>query len=181
MLIYGASGSVGTAAIQLAKYFGANVTGVCSTKNIELVKSIGADHVIDYTKQDFAKGNKNYDIIFDTVGKTSMKECLNLLRPRGKYLLTEFGFSHILSTIYTSLFKSKKVIVASSNFYWKKEDLIFLREIANKGHFKPVIDKVFPLEEIVEAHKYVESGYKVGNVAILVRLKNSEKKKTNAQ
>jgi NADPH:quinone reductase-like Zn-dependent oxidoreductase len=175
ILIYGASGSVGTAAVQLAKYFGANVTGVCSTKNIELVKSIGADLVIDYTKQDFTKSNKSYDIIFDTIGKTSMKECMTLLKPKGKYLLTEFRFSHILAAIYTSLFKRKKVIVASSNFYWKKEDLIFLKKIAEKGHFKPIIDKVFTLEEIVEAHKFVELGHKVGNVAILVKSENLEK------
>lgn len=169
VLIYGASGSVGTAAVQLAKYFEANVTGICSTKNLELVKSIGADHVIDYTKEDFTKGNERYDILFDTVGKTSMKECTKLLKPKGKYLLTEFGLPHILATIYTSLFKGKKVIVASSNFYWKKEDLIFFKEIAEKELLLPVIDRSFQLEEIVEAHKYVESGHKIGNVAIIVR------------
>lgn len=169
VLIYGASGSVGTAAVQLAKYFKANVTGVCSTKNIALVKSIGADSVIDYTAQDFTQNDKKYDLIFDTVGKTSMKECMNLLKPKGKYLLTEFGFSHILASIFTSLFKSRKVIVASSNFYWKKEDLDFLKEIAEKGDLKPVIDKTFSLDEIIEAHRYVELGHKVGNVAISVR------------
>ncbi len=169
VLIYGASGSVGTAAVQLAKYFGANVTGVCSSKNLELVKSIGADDVIDYTLRDFMKEDKKYDIIFDTIGKTSMKQCLSILRPKGKYLLTEFGFLHICAAICTSFFTSRKVIVASSNFYWKKQDLIFLKELAEKGHFKPVIDKIFLLEDIVEAHKYVELGRKVGNVAISVR------------
>ncbi|MBK6263846.1 NAD(P)-dependent alcohol dehydrogenase [Marivirga sp. S37H4] len=168
VLIYGASGSVGTAAIQLAKYFGASVTGICSTRNMELVKSIGADHVIDYSKDDFTKAHKNYDIIFDTVGKTSMKECIRLLKPNGKYLLTDFNLSHILASLYTFLFKNKKVIVASSNFYWKKEDLIFLKDITEKGLFTPVIDKCFQLEEIAEAHRYVESGHKVGNVAISV-------------
>ena len=168
VLIYGASGSVGTAAVQLAKYFEANVTGVCSTKNMKLVKSIGADFVIDYTVQDFTRSDEKYDLIFDTVGKTSMEKCKNLLKPKGKYLLTEFGFSHILAAIFTSLFKSRKVIVASSNFYWKKDDLAFLKEIAEKGNFKPVIDMVFPLEKIVDAHKYVELGHKVGNVAISV-------------
>ncbi|KAA2217223.1 NAD(P)-dependent alcohol dehydrogenase [Maribacter flavus] len=169
ILIYGASGSVGTAAVQLAKYFGAHVTGVCSTKNIELVSSIGADIVIDYTCQDFTQTEEKYDLLFDTVGKTSMKECLKLLRPKGRYLLTEFGFSHILASIFTSLFKSKKVIVASSNFYWKIEDLELFREIAEKGYFKPVIDKTFPLERIIEAHKYVELGHKAGNVAISIK------------
>lgn len=169
VLIYGASGSVGTAAVQLAKYFGAHVTGVCSTKNKELVSAIGADIIIDYTCQDFTQTEETYDLLFDTVGKTSMKECLKLLRPKGRYLLTEFGFSHILASIFTSLFKSKKVIVASSNFYWKIEDLELLREIAEKGYFKPVIDKVFTLEKIVDAHKYVELGRKVGNVAISVK------------
>jgi 2-desacetyl-2-hydroxyethyl bacteriochlorophyllide A dehydrogenase len=181
VLVYGASGSVGTAAVQLAKYFGAHVTGVCSTKNVEMVKSIGADHVIDYTKEDFTKGNESYDILFDTVGKTSMKECTKLLKLEGKYLLTEFGLSHILAMMYTSLFKSKKVIVASSNFYWKKEDLVFLKEIVEKGDFKPIIDKCFPLQKIIEAHKYVESGRKVGNVAILVRPDNLEKRQANTQ
>lgn len=169
VLICGASGSVGTAAVQLAKYFETNVTGVCSSKNIALVESIGADFMIDYTKQDFTQTDKKYDLIFDTVGKTSMKECMNLLKPKGKYLLTEFGFSHIFASIFTSLFKSRKVIVASSNFYWEKEDLNFLKEIAEKGYFKPVIDKTFSLEKIVDAHKFVELGHKVGNVAISVK------------
>lgn len=169
VLIYGASGSVGTAAVQLAKYFGAHVTGVCSTKNIEIVRALGADIVIDYTKEDFTRNNEKFDMIFDTVGKTSMKECMKLLKPKGKYLLTEFGFPHILAAIYTLLFKSKKVIVASSNFYWKKEDLEFLKEITEKGHFNPVIDRTFPLESIVDAHKYVELGHKVGNVAISIK------------
>lgn len=168
VLIYGASGSVGTASVQLAKYFGAHVTGVCSTKNVELVKSIGADFVIDYTRQDFTRNGEKYDLIFDTVGKISMRACLKLLKPKGKYLLTDFGFSHILAAIFTSLFRSRKVIIASSNFYWKKEDLIFLKEIAEKGCFKPVIDKIFSLEKIVDAHKHVELGHKVGNVAISV-------------
>lgn len=169
ILIYGASGSVGTAAVQLAKYFGAHVTGVCSTKNLELVSSIGADIVIDYTCQDFTQKEEKYDLLFDTVGKTSIKECLKLLRPKGRYLLTEFGFSHILASIFASFFKNKKIIVASSNFYWKIEDLALFTEIAEKGFFKPVIDKTFPLERIIEAHKYVALGHKAGNVSISIR------------
>ena len=109
ILIYRASGSVGTAAVQLAKYFGAHVTGVCSTKNMKLVSSIGADIVIDYTCQDFTQTEEKYDLLFDTIGKTSMNECLKLLRPKGRYILTEFGFSHILASIFPSLFKIKKV------------------------------------------------------------------------
>jgi NADPH:quinone reductase-like Zn-dependent oxidoreductase len=168
VLISGASGSVGTAAVQLAKYFETEVTGVCSTKNIELVKSLGADHVIDYTKEDFTKSNDKYDIIFDTIGKTHMKPCMKMLKPNGKYILTEFGISHMLAAIYTSVFKSKKVMVAASNLYWTREDLIFLKTLAEKGLFTPVIDKCFRLDEIVKAHRYVESVHKVGNVAILV-------------
>jgi len=168
ILIYGASGSVGTAAVQLAKYFGAKVTAVCSTKNIEIVKSIGAENVIDYTKEDFTKGSEQYDIIFDTIGKTSMGPCMKLLKSNGKYLLTEFGLSHIAAMIYTSLFKRKKVIVAASNFYWRKEDLILIKELAEKGYLKPIIDKSFPIEKMIEAHTYVESGHKVGNVVIIV-------------
>jgi len=169
VLIYGASGAVGTSAIQLAKYFGAEVTGVCSTKNLSLVESIGADYVIDRTKQDFTLSSKKYDLIFDTVGKTSMKKCMDLLSTNGKYLLTEFGVSDIYYAVLTSLFSRKKVIVASSNFYWTNEDLIFLKEITEGGYFKPVIDKIFPLENIIDAHKYVELGQKVGNVAISVK------------
>lgn len=169
VLIYGASGSVGTAAVQLAKYFGAHVTGVCSTKNIEIVRALGADIVIDYTCQDFSHNDQKYDILFDTVGKTSLKHCLKLLKSKGRYLLSEFGFFHILASIFTRLLISKRVIVASSNFYWKKEDLEFLKEITEKGHFNPVIDRTFPLESIVDAHKYVELGHKVGNVAISIK------------
>lgn len=169
VLIYGASGSVGTAAVQLAKYFETNVTGVCSTKNVAMVKSIGADWVIDYTKQDFTQNGQKYDLIFDTVGKTAMKDCLKILNPKGKYLLTDFGLSHILLTFFTSLFNGKKVIVASSNFYWKREDLKFFKELAENGHLKSVIDKIFPLDQMINAHKYVELGHKTGNVSISVQ------------
>lgn len=168
VLVYGASGSVGTAAVQLAKHFGAVVTAVCSTRNMALVKSVGADFVVDYTREDFSRTDEKYDLIFDTIGKTSMRSCMALLKPGGKYLLTEFGFLHILAAVLTGLFKNKKVVVASSNFYWKSQDLAFLKETAEAGHFTPVIDRVFPLEEIVDAHKYVELGRKVGNVAISV-------------
>src|SRR5690606_9817412 len=106
------------------------------------------------------QGNERYDILFDTVGKTSLKECMPMLKPKGRYLLTEFGLSHILAAIYTSFFKRKKMILAASNFYWEKKDLIFLKELVEKGYFIPVIDRSFPLENMVEAHQYVESGHK---------------------
>lgn len=169
VLIYGASGSVGTAAVQLAKFFGARVTGVCSTKNIDLVRALGADVVFDYTCQDFFQIDQKYDILFDTVGKTSFNHCLKLLKSKGRYLVTEFGISHILASMIYPLLMNKRVVVASSNFYWKKGDLKFLKEITEKGHLNPVIDRTYPLESIVDAHKYVELGHKVGNVAISVR------------
>ncbi|MEQ9218176.1 MAG: NAD(P)-dependent alcohol dehydrogenase [Cyclobacteriaceae bacterium] len=168
VLIYGASGSVGTAAIQLAKYFGAQVTGVCSTRNLDMVRSLGADMVVDYTREDFTNQDVRYNIIFDTVGKTSMTTCMAMLKPKGKYLLTEFGFTHILKAGTTAFSNGKKVIVASSNIYWKKEDLEFMKHLAELGHFKPVIDKVFTLENMAEAHSYVEQGHKAGNVGVSI-------------
>lgn len=168
VLIYGASGSVGTAAIQLAQHFGAEISAVCSTKKIELAKSLGASHVYDYTNKNFSLKGEKYDVIFDTVGKTTMKQCLKLLNPKGRYLLTDFGFTHIIAALYTSIFAQKKVIVAASNFYWTKNDLAFLKELAEKEELQPIIDRCYMLEEIVEAHKYVEKGHKTGNVAITV-------------
>lgn len=168
VLIYGAAGSVGTAAVQLAKHFGAAVTGVCSTRNLELVKSLGAEVVIDRLTTDFTQTGDTYDIIFDTVGKTSMKACMKMLKPNGRYLLTEFGASHIAAAIRTSLFGGKKVIVASSNFHWTIEDLELLKQLAENHQYLPVVDRVFPLEKIADAHAYVEQGHKTGNVAISV-------------
>lgn len=166
ILIYGASGSVGSASIQLAKYFGAYVTGVCSTKNLDLVQSIGADRVIDYTKEKL--GGSTYDLIFDTVGKTNRKECLSLLKSKGKYLLTDFAPRDILASLHYAMFSTKSIVIASSNFHWKKQDLGFLKHLAEKEHLRPVIDQIFPLDEIAAAHAYVELGHKVGNVAISV-------------
>lgn len=168
VLIYGASGSVGTAAVQLSKYFGAHVTGVCSTKNVTLVKSLGADEVIDYLKEDFTQRQGKYDLIFDTIGKTSWSACKHILNPKGKYLLTEFGMSEIIKALYYALFGKKKIIITSSNFYWKREDLAFFKMMAEQGHFRSVVDTIYPIEKIAEAHQYVELGHKVGNVAISV-------------
>lgn len=145
VLIYGASGSVGTYAVQLAHYFGAEVTGVCSTTNLELVRSLGADRLVDYTAQDFAAGDEKYDVVFDAVGKASKAHCKRLLKPGGRYLSA-----------------------MGSGDDPTHEDLVFLGERVVAGELKPVIDRCYALEEIVEAHRYVETGRKRGNVVIRV-------------
>ncbi len=171
VLIYGASGSVGTASVQVAKYFGAEVTGVCSTTNLELVKSLGADSVIDYTKEDFTKTGQTYDIIFDTVGKSSFSRCKSSLKQRGIYLTTVAGLVDLLQVLWTSMVGSKKAKFATAALRPESEmtkDLIFVRELMEAGKLKPVIDRSYPLEQIAEAHRYVEKGHKKGNVVITV-------------
>jgi NADPH:quinone reductase-like Zn-dependent oxidoreductase len=168
VLVYGASGSVGTAAVQLAKYFGAEVTGVCSTANLEMVKSLGADNVIDYTQEDFTKTGETYDIIFDTVGKTSFSRCKGALKKNGIYLETFPELGIFLQMLWTSMVGSKKAIFTASSFKFSTEDLSFLKELIEAGKIKPVIDRTYPLEQIAEAHRYVETGHKRGNVVITV-------------
>ena len=167
VLIYGASGSLGTYAVQLAKYFRTEVTGVCSTDNIKLIKSLGADHVIDYTKEDFAASGETYDLIFDAVGKSSFAACVKSLKDGGVYLRSvHLKLSSILSGLWITMTTSKKVIggVAGENV----EDILFLKKLLEEGSLKPVIDKVYSLEQIVEAHSYVDSGKKKGNVVVTI-------------
>jgi NADPH:quinone reductase-like Zn-dependent oxidoreductase len=167
VLIYGASGSLGVSAIQLAKYFGAEVTGVCSTDNFELVKSLGADKVIDYTKEDFSKNGSIYDIVFDTLGKSPFSGCIRSLKEKGIYLrAVNMSLPPVIRGIWTSFTTSKKVIGGLATE--RKENLIFLKQLIETDKLKPVIDRRYPLEQLVEAHGYVEKGHKKGNVAITV-------------
>jgi len=166
VLIYGASGSVGTYAVQLAKCFGAEVTGVCGTTNLELVKSLGADKVIDYTKEDFTKNGEIYDAIFDAVGKSSFSGCMRSLKKEGVYLHAVAAPAVMLRMRWASMTSSKKLIGGTA--IPETENLIFLKELVEVGKIKPVIDRRYPLEQIAEAHKYVDKGHKKGNVVITV-------------
>ena len=172
VLINGASGSVGSAAVQIAKYFGAEVTGVCSTANLEMVKSIGADNVIDYTKEDFTKTGETYDIIFDAVGKISFSKCKNSLNRKGIFLEAGIGLAIMRHVLLTSFFGSRKAKIAATGLRppnERKKDLLLLKELMEAGKIKPVIDRSYPLEQIAEAHRYVDKGHKKGNVVITVQ------------
>ena len=166
ILVYGASGSIGTAGVQLAKYFGADVTAVCGTKNAELVRSLGADEVIDYTQEDFTKNGERYDVIFDAVGKLSFGRCRNSLKPGGMYLPTD-GLWNLILVPLTSLVGDKKVRFAIPPRFTKK-DVLFLKELIEAGKYRAVIDRSYPLEDIVEATRYVETERKTGNVVLTV-------------
>lgn len=166
VLIIGASGSVGTFAVQLAKYYGAEVTGVCSTVNIELVKSLGADKVIDYALEDFTKNGETYDIIFDAVGKTTFSQCKSSLKSKGYYLHTVMLGSEIKGPWY-SMTSDKKVIGGTA--VSRAEELLFLKELVETGRLKSIIDCCYPLEQMVEAHRYVDQGRKKGNVVITLK------------
>jgi NADPH:quinone reductase-like Zn-dependent oxidoreductase len=167
VLINGASGSVGIYAVQLAKYYGAEVTGVCSSANIQLVKSYGADKVVDYTQEDFTQTGYTYDIIFDAVGKSSFSRCKGSLMKQGMYLTTAPTLGIIVQMLWT-LKRSKRAIFATAGLMQNKDNLMFLRELAEAGKLQPVIDRRYPLEQIVEAHRYVDTERKKGNVIITV-------------
>lgn len=164
VLVNGASGAVGTAAVQLARHFGADVTGVCSAANVDLVRSLGASHVIDYSKEDFCRNGESYDVIVDTVGTAPYARCKASLKESGRLLMVLGGLPDMLQIPWVSLTSSKKVIAGPAAV--RAEDLRFLAELAEAGEFKPVIDRCYPLEQIVEAHGYVDSGRKKGNVII---------------
>jgi NADPH:quinone reductase-like Zn-dependent oxidoreductase len=168
VLINGATGAIGSAAVQIVKHLGAEVTAVCGEKHMDLVKSLGADVVIDYTKEDFTKIDKSFDVVFDAVGKSSFGKCKPILKNSGIYMSTELGYmsQNPFLALITPLLGSKKVLfpIPTINI----EDVEYLKALAEKGFFKPVLDKTYPLEKIVEAYSYVETGQKVGNVLISV-------------
>jgi NADPH:quinone reductase-like Zn-dependent oxidoreductase len=165
VLVYGASGAIGTAGVQLAKHFGAMVTAVCNTKNVELVKSLGADDVIDYTVNDFTRNGETYDVIFDAVGKHSYSRCKGSLKPGGAYVATD-GFENLLLALWTRL-GDKRVLFPIPPHYTKKS-VLFLKELIEAGKYRAVIDRRYPLEQVVEATKYVETQQKTGNVVLTV-------------
>ena len=166
VLIYGASGSIGTAAVQIAKYLGAEVTGVCSTSNLEMVKKLGADKVIDYTQTDFTDLGENFDVVFDTVGKADIAKTIKAIKPKGRYLhavtppLTELQIRlNLLGT---------DIKLVGGTYTGTVEQIDFIKKIAGEGFFKPVIDRQYRFDEIVAAHEYVDKGHKKGNVTIKV-------------
>ena len=170
VLIIGAGGSIGTFAVQLARYFGAEVTGVDSAGKLDMLRSIGAEHVIDYTQEDYTKTAETYDVIFDVMGKSSFSGCVRSLKQNGRYLLGNAGLSQMVRGQWTSMRSSKKVIIGAAN--QKNEDLVFLKELIEARKIKSVIDRCYPLEQIAEAHKYVDTGHKKGNVVITVEHNN---------
>ncbi len=166
ILVYGASGAIGTAGVQLARHFDADVTAVCNTKNLELVKSLGADRVIDYTKEDFTKNGQKYHVIFDAVGKHSFKRSQGSLEPGGMYLPTD-GFENLVLALWTPRFGDKKVVFQIPPRQ-TKQDVLFLKQLVEAGKFRPVIDRTYALEDVVEATRYVETEQKTGNVVLTV-------------
>ncbi len=168
VLLYGATGAIGSAAVQLLKHVGAYVVAVGNTKNVELVKSLGADEVIDYQTQDFTRTPHRFDFVFDAVGKSSFGMCKPLMKPKGIYISTELGkgSENIRLALTTPLFGGKRVLFPLP--VMRKDDLVYLRDLAQQGLFRPVIDRRYTLDEIVEAHRYVETGQKTGNVIVNV-------------
>ncbi len=166
VLIYGSTGSIGTFAVQLAHHFGAEVTAVCGTTNMEWVNSLGADKLIDYTKEDFTKNGERYDVIFDTIGKSPFSRSKKSLKKNGRYLLANPTLSEQIRGLWSSMTSSKRIILQLASY--RAEDLDLLRELIEVGKIKSVIDRCYPLEQMVEAHRYVEKGHKKGNVVITV-------------
>ena len=164
VLVVGASGSVGSAGVQIAKYLGAEVTGVCSGRNVDLVKTLGADNVIDYTQTDFTQGNEKYDVIFDTVNNTRFAKCKSVMNRGGRFLVGAGGPLAFLQMARTALFGSKKIISGMSSE--SQADLTFIKELVEQGHIQPVIDRSYAMADMAEAHRYVDTGRKRGNVVI---------------
>lgn len=164
ILVVGASGGNGNFAVQIAKNYGAEVTGVCGTNRVDFVKSLGADKVIDYTKEDFTNNGEKYDIILDVLGRTGFSKCKNSLTENGKYVLVSFKVKQLLQMMWTSIFSSKKVICVLSP--QRPEDLLAVSKMIEEGKIKSILDKTFPKEQAAEAHRYVEQGSKKGNVVI---------------
>ena len=163
VLVYGASGSIGTAGVQLGKHFGAHVTAVCNTKNVDLVRSLGADVVIDYLQEDFTKNGQTYDVVFDAVGKESFRRCKGSLKPGGFYLPTD-GFRNIFLWLIHKKLGDRKVVFEIPRF--RKDDIFLLKKLLEDGEYQPVVDRTYPLEEVVEATRYVETQQKTGNVVL---------------
>jgi NADPH:quinone reductase-like Zn-dependent oxidoreductase len=168
IVVYGASGALGTAAVQLAKHLGARVTAVCDTKNVELVRSLGADEVVDYLQEDFRKRGETYDVVLDAVGKYSFRRSRRALKPRGVYVASDLGFMwHVpLLALWSRWFGARKLLFILDAP--TREDVLLLKELVEAGEYRAVIDRSYPLEDIVEAARYVETGQKVGNVVLKV-------------
>jgi len=166
ILIYGASGSIGTAAVQLSRHYGADVTAVCTTKNLELMQSLGADQVIDYTKEDFTENGQTYDVIFDAVGKHSFRRSKSSLNPGGIYLATDHLQNMVLA-LWTPRFGDKKVVFPIPPRY-TQQDVVFLKGLMEAGKYRAVIDRRYPLDDVIEATRYVETEQKTGNVVLTV-------------
>jgi len=168
VIVNGATGAIGSAAVQLLKHFDANVTATCNTKNIELIKSLGVDRVIDYTKEDFTKEDQKYDFVFDAVGKSSFFKCKRLLQSKGVYISSDLGYmsQNIFLPLITPMFRDRKTVSPIPTDI--KGSLVLIKKLIDQGEFKAVIDRTYPLDEIVEAYKYVGTGQKTGNVVIAV-------------
>ena len=168
IVVYGASGSIGVAAVQLAKYFEADVTAVCNTKNVELVRSLGADEVVDYLQEDFTKNGKTYDVVFDAVGKHSFRRCRRSLKPGGIYITADLGYMwHVpILALLTRWIGDKRATLGIGKY--RREDVLLLKELIEAGRYRAVIDRTYPLENVVEATRYVETQQKTGNVVLTV-------------